>query len=94
MTTDYKLPIRSATLYLTPQTYRWLSWIASMEEGVMANADSVAEFMIRRAILAEHPGIEAAEADYKSARKKLDDRAKEMLRSSHAKLDEGRSESV
>lgn len=89
MTTDYKLPARSSNLYVTGQTYRWLQWLALMEEGVMASPDAVAEFILRRAILAECPGIEQAEAKWQYGKKKLQEEAKELLKSGHAKLDEG-----
>ncbi len=68
---------RNATLYVSTQLYRWLSWLSDMKhnEGSAGTADAVAEEILRRAILAQIPGIESAEADYWRARKKLDEEA-------------------
>lgn len=66
---------RNATLYVSSQLYRWLGWIADMKEqdGSSGTPDAIAEDLLRRAILINLPGIEAAESDYWRARKKLDE---------------------
>lgn len=68
---------RSATLYIEPATHRWLSWLASLDDG--QTADGLGEQLLRAAILMKYPKIEEAEATYHAARKKLNDAAKESL---------------
>ena len=65
---------RSSNLYISPQLHRWLKWLAEMrvEESPNITPDAVAEEILRKAIVAQLPGIEAAEADYWKARRKLD----------------------
>lgn len=74
---DTKTPYRSQTLYVTPQTGRWLQWLASLDDG--QTADGLGEQLLRAAILMKYPKIEEAEATYHAARKKLNEAAKESL---------------
>lgn len=69
---------RNANLYVSNQLFRWLNWMATMQED--QTADSVAEEMLRNAILAQMPNIETVEADYWKVRKKLDDESVEKLK--------------
>ena len=66
---------RSANLYVSPQLYRWLGWLAELrttEQGDAWTADRLAEEVLRGAILAQFPTIEKVEADYWNGRQKLD----------------------
>jgi len=65
---------RDANLYITPQLHRWLKWLADMrmDESPNITADAVAEELLRKAIMAQLPDIEAVEAEYWKIRRKLD----------------------
>ena len=71
--------IRSATIYVSPQLARWLSWLAQMEaegeenKAFKVTADSIAEKILREAILQMQPDIQQLESEYWTARNKLDD---------------------
>jgi hypothetical protein len=67
--------IRSNNLYISSQLHRWLKWIAMMNEkssAVKSTPDAWAEEMLRSEILIQFPNIEQLEADYWTARNKLD----------------------
>lgn len=68
---------RSANLYISPQLYRWLGWLAEMrsQDGESQTADSIAEDILRRAITANIPNIEEVEGEYWNGRQKLDKEA-------------------
>lgn len=53
----------------------------------MKNADTVAEHILRSAIMARIPNIEQLEADYWSARNKLDSETVNKLKAQTAKAD-------
>lgn len=67
-------PIRTNNLYISSQLHRWLHWMAELdkEAGDKSSPDAVAETLLRSLILRHHPDIEQLEADYWSARNKLD----------------------
>ena len=72
---------RSATLYVTHQVHRWLSWLCIDEA---KTADILAEEILRTAILKNYPTIEEAESRYQAGRKKLNEEAKAMLKGNPA----------
>jgi hypothetical protein len=87
---DSTTKYRSATVYISHQTFRWLQWMAqagATEESGIAVADAIADQILIKALLQMYPNIEAIEAEYQKGRKALNDRAKELLKSAHAELD-------
>lgn len=84
-------PIRSNNIYISSQLYRWLKWLAEMDpEGRSSKAspDAVAEALLRTLITANHPSLEQLEADYWTARNKLDSETVNKLKEQTAKTNE------
>lgn len=77
-------PIRSNNLYISSQLYRWLKWLAEMDPD-MNSSDAVAECILRAHISAKIPNIEQLEADYWTARNKLDSETVNKLKEQTAK---------
>lgn len=71
-------PIRTNNLYISSQLHRWLKWMAELETGLeqdrafKATPDSTAEGIMRAFILSNYPTIQQLEADYWTARNRLD----------------------
>lgn len=76
--------IRTNNLYISSQLHRWLKWIAELDPDV-DSADAVAEVILRAHVIAKMPAIEQLEADYWTARNKLDSETVNKLKEQTAK---------
>lgn len=82
--------IRSNNLYISSQLHRWLKWISEMNQtssAVKSTPDAWAEEIIRTALLAKYPTIQELEADYWTARNRLDSETVNKLKAQTAKTD-------
>lgn len=85
--------IRSNNLYISSQLHRWLKWISELEQPMesskpaMATIDSKAEHILRDYIIGMYPEIEQLEADYWTARNKLDSETVNKLKEHTATTD-------
>ena len=78
--------IRTNNIYISSQLHRWLKWLADMEtpgeteKPFMATQDSMAEKIMREYILNKYPAIQQLEAEYWTARSKLDEETVNKLK--------------
>lgn len=82
--------IRSNNLYISSQLHRWLKWVSEMDPDAKATPDSIAEGMLRgsfKDIFKDWDKFEKAEADYWTARNKLDSETVNKLKAQTAKTD-------
>lgn len=80
-------PIRTNNLYISSQLNRWLKWAAELEPEKTVTPDSLAEYIVRKRLVEMYPDIEKVEADYWTARNKLDSETVNKLKEQTAKTD-------